>query len=71
MIRPQAVRIAAEADAAAIRSVAFRNTDDSIAVVLFNDGEEARTVALELRGTEGTRFRLGAKSALSLRIPRA
>lgn len=71
VIRPQAVRIAAESKEAAIRSVAFRNTDDSIGVVLFNDGEEARNVALELTGTEGTRFRLGPKSALSLRIPRA
>lgn len=71
VIRPQAVRIAAEAEEAAIRSVAFRNTDDSIGVVLFNDGEEARNVALELTGTEEARFRLGPKSALSLRIPRA
>ncbi|MDU4694202.1 MAG: glycoside hydrolase family 30 beta sandwich domain-containing protein [Paenibacillus sp.] len=71
VIRPGAVRISAEAGEAAVRSVAFRNTDDSIGVVLFNDGEEARTVALELKGTEGTRFRLEPKSALSLRIPRA
>lgn len=68
VIRPQAVRISAEAGQASIRSVAFRNTDASIGVVLFNDGEEARNIVLELQGVEQTRLQLQSKSALSLRI---
>ncbi|WP_068784495.1 glycoside hydrolase family 30 protein [Paenibacillus phocaensis] len=70
VIRPQAVRIAAEADVPAVRVTAFRNTDDSIGVVLFNDGEEPRKVSLELKGMDAAGFRLDPKSALSLRIPR-
>ncbi|CAM4236737.1 glycoside hydrolase family 30 beta sandwich domain-containing protein [Paenibacillus phoenicis] len=68
VIRPKAVRIAAESGQPSIRSVAFRNTDDSIGVVLFNDGEQASDVRLRLRGTELPSFRMESKSALSIRL---
>ena len=42
VIRPKAVRIASTSDDR-IRSVAFKNTDGSIAAVLFNDSEACYT----------------------------
>lgn len=68
VIRPKAVRIAAESDQPSIRSVAFRNMDDSIGVVLFNDDEQASDVRLRLRGTELPSLRMESKSALSIRL---
>lgn len=63
---PQAVRISAESDQQEIRSVAFRNRDDSIGVVLFNDGEGASNITLQLQGAKQASFRLESKSALSV-----
>ena len=51
VIRPKAVRIASTSDES-IRSVAFKNTDGSIAVVLFNDSEQEENAALHIQGTE-------------------
>lgn len=67
-IRPKAVRIDASTNQEVIRSVAFKNTDNSIAVVLFNDSEKAENVALNLPGADELSFRLASKSALSILI---
>lgn len=50
VIRPGAVRIGSSCPAEEIRSVAFENRDGSIAVVLFNDGEQSRQISLERSG---------------------
>lgn len=65
---PRAVRISAESDRPEVRSVAFRNTDDSIGVVLFNDGEGASHITLQLQGEKQASLRLESKSALSVLI---
>lgn len=67
VIRPKAVRIASTSDDR-IRSVAFKNTDGSIAVVLFNDSEQAENAALHIRGMEHLNLRLEPKSAMSILI---
>ncbi|OAB33876.1 glycoside hydrolase family 30 protein [Paenibacillus glacialis] len=67
-IRPKAVRIDSTSSQDLIRSVAFRNTDQSIAIVLFNDAEKAENVAVNLQGTDMLTFRLESKSALSIKI---
>ena len=66
VIRPKAVRIASTSDES-IRSVAFKNTDGSIAVVLFNDSEqeENRTA---YTGNGALNLRLAPKSAVSVLI---
>ncbi|WP_405156673.1 glycoside hydrolase family 30 protein [Paenibacillus sp. FSL K6-0108] len=68
LIRPKAVRIDSSSNEASIRSVAFKNTDGSIAVVLFNDGEVTGNVQVQLREEELLSFQLEAKSALSILI---
>lgn len=67
-IRPKAVRIDASTNQEVIRSVAFKNTDHSIAVVLFNDSEKAENIAVKLQGKDDLSFRLASKSALSILI---
>ncbi|OME93971.1 MULTISPECIES: glycoside hydrolase family 30 protein [Paenibacillus] len=67
VIRPKAVRIAATSDES-IRSVAFKNTDGSIAVVMFNDSEQEENAALHMQGTERLNLRLAPKSAVSVLI---
>lgn len=62
------MRIDASTNQEVIRSVAFKNTDNSIAVVLFNDSEKAENVALNLPGADELSFRLASKSALSILI---
>ncbi|MGW7159131.1 glycoside hydrolase family 30 protein [Paenibacillus taichungensis] len=68
LIRPKAVRIDSSSNEASIRSVAFKNTDGSIALVLFNDGEETGNVQVQLREEELLSFQLESKSALSILI---
>lgn len=68
LIRPKAVRIDSSSNEASIRSVAFKNTDGSIAVVLFNDGEETGNVQVQLKEEELLSFQLESKSALSILI---
>lgn len=63
---PGALRISAEADRPEVRTVAFRNPDDSIGVVLFNDGEGASNITLQLQGEKQASFSMESKSALSL-----
>ncbi|OAB46598.1 glycoside hydrolase family 30 protein [Paenibacillus antarcticus] len=67
-IRPNSLRIDSSSSCEIIRSVAFRNTDDSFAVVLFNDSEEAKNVAVKLQGEELLTFRLASKGAISIKI---
>ncbi|MCV4233675.1 glycosyl hydrolase [Virgibacillus sp. LDC1] len=67
VIRPKAVRIASTSDES-IRSVAFKNTDGSIAVVMFNDSEQEENAALLIQGTEQLNLRLAPKSAVSVLI---
>ncbi|MGG4106613.1 glycoside hydrolase family 30 beta sandwich domain-containing protein [Paenibacillus lautus] len=67
VIRPKAVRIASTSHES-IRSVAFKNTDGSIAVVLFNDSEQEENAALHMQGTERLNLRLAPKSAMSVLI---
>ncbi|GIP55504.1 glycoside hydrolase family 30 protein [Paenibacillus vini] len=67
IIRPKAVRIHSDSSVDHIRSVAFKNTDDSIAVVLFNDGEGVENVSLRLRGEAELSFSMAPKSAISIK----
>lgn len=67
VIRPKAVRIASTSHES-IRSVAFKNTDGSIAVVMFNDSEQEENAALHMQGTERLNLRLAPKSAVSVLI---
>jgi len=67
-IRPNSLRIDSSSSNEIIRSVAFRNTDHSYAIVLFNDSEEAENVAVKLQGEELLTFRLASKSALSIKM---
>lgn len=67
IIRPKAVRIHSDSSGDHIRSVAFKNTDDSIAVVLFNDGEGVENVSLRLRGEAELSFSMAPKSAISIK----
>ncbi|MBT2764374.1 glycoside hydrolase family 30 beta sandwich domain-containing protein [Paenibacillus sp. ISL-20] len=67
VIRPKAVRIASTSNES-IRSVAFKNTDGSIAIVLFNDSEQEENAALHMQGTEQLNLRLAPKSAVSVLI---
>lgn len=66
VIRPKAVRIEASTNQEVIRAVAFKNTDDSIAVVLFNDSDKAENLSLSLRDKDELTFRLEPKSVLSV-----
>lgn len=68
IIRPQAVRIGCQSGKDSVYAVAFRNPDASIAALLFNDSEQAENVALKLDGGEALSFRMGAKSALSVKL---
>ncbi|MRN53656.1 glycoside hydrolase family 30 protein [Paenibacillus monticola] len=67
-IRPGALRVDSTSSNEFIRSVAFRNTDHTIALVLFNDGEEAENIAVNLQEAELVTFRIESKSAVSIMI---
>ena len=66
-VRPKAVRIASSSYES-IRSVAFKNTDGSIAVILFNDSEQTGNVELKLQEESVLSFQLEAKSAMTVFI---
>ncbi|GGF92051.1 glucosylceramidase [Paenibacillus albidus] len=68
VIRPGAVRIASSSEDEDIRSVAFRNTDGSLAVVLFNDGSVTANVDMNLREEGLLSLKLESKSAVSILI---
>lgn len=50
VIRPKALRLASAASNEQVRSVAFRNSDGSVAAVLFNNGDTQEKVAVKLQG---------------------
>ncbi|MNV90960.1 O-Glycosyl hydrolase family 30 [compost metagenome] len=68
VIRPRALRLESNSTHPAVASVAFRNLDGSIGVVLFNDGEQEENVAVHLTGNERVTFSMGPKSAVSLKV---
>ncbi|MGC5771955.1 glycoside hydrolase family 30 protein [Paenibacillus pabuli] len=68
LIRPKAVRIESTSSEASIYSVAFRNTDGSTALVLFNDGDQSGNVKVSLRNDELLHLQLESKGALSILI---
>ncbi|OZB92990.1 glycoside hydrolase family 30 beta sandwich domain-containing protein [Paenibacillus sp. XY044] len=65
VIRPKARRVASTSNDL-IRSVAFKNTDGSIATVLFNDSEALESVAVQLHGKEALQLEMPPKSALTV-----
>ncbi|MGF9695988.1 glycoside hydrolase family 30 protein [Paenibacillus sp. MABNR03] len=69
IIRPKAVRVESTSSHASIHNVAFNNRDGSIAVVLFNDGEESGDIQVKLRDEELLSIKMESKSALSILIP--
>lgn len=64
-VRPKAVRIGSTSTEE-IRTVAFKNTDDSIVTVLFNDGEKEQSIELKQDNDEILHFTLGSKCAMTL-----
>lgn len=64
-VRPKAVRIASSSDEI-IRSVAFKNIDDSIVTILFNDSDEMQFVQLIQQGNKIIQCNLAAKSAMTV-----
>jgi glucosylceramidase len=68
VIRPKALRLASAASNEQVRSVAFRNSDGSVAAVLFNDGDTQENVAVKLQGEEVLTFSMAPKSAVSLKV---
>lgn len=66
-VRPKAVRIASSSYDS-IRTVAFKNTDGSIAVILFNDSEQIGNVELKLQEESVLSFQIEAKSAMTVFI---
>ncbi|OBZ10698.1 glycosyl hydrolase [Bacillus sp. FJAT-27264] len=69
VIRPGALRIGSSASSEYIRSVAFTNTDSSVAIVLFNDSDKAENVTIKLQGQEILSCNLVGKSAVSVLVP--
>lgn len=67
-IRSKALRIESSSNSDLIRSVAFKNTDGSVALVLFNNGEEPENVTVKLQGADVLNFRLESKSAVTMMI---
>ncbi|WP_438348146.1 glycoside hydrolase family 30 protein [Paenibacillus sp. FA6] len=64
-IRPKAVRIDSSSSDL-IRSVAYKNTDGSTVVVLFNDSEQPENVVLKQHNLDILSCQLEAKSALTM-----
>ncbi|MFO7999527.1 MAG: glycoside hydrolase family 30 protein [Bacteroidales bacterium] len=67
-IRPGAVRIGFENPDQDLWVTAVQNPDDSISVVIFNPGEEARGIKLSLHGNS-VEFAVSAKAIQTLVIP--
>ncbi|MBW4084272.1 glycoside hydrolase family 30 beta sandwich domain-containing protein [Paenibacillus sp. S150] len=66
VIRPKALRLESASTHAAVSSVAFRNTDASLAVVLFNDGGDEEVVAVKLPEAGAVNVRIPSKGAVSI-----
>ncbi|MCM3132674.1 glycosyl hydrolase [Paenibacillus polysaccharolyticus] len=68
LIRPKAVQIQSVSSDDSIYTVAFRNTDGSTALVLFNDGQEGKQVKIEMQDQESLVVYMESKSAISILI---
>jgi glucosylceramidase len=64
-VQLKAVRIASTSDEV-IRSVAFKNPDDSIVTILFNDTDKMKTVQIMKQGQELLHCNLPAKGAMTI-----
>lgn len=65
-IRPKAVQIHSISSDDTIFTVAFRNTDGSTALVLFNDGQESKQIMVEMQEGEQVSLWMEPKCALSI-----
>lgn len=65
-IRPKAVQIHSISSDDTIFTVAFRNTDGSTALVLFNDGQESKMIKVEIHEGEQFSLFMEPKCALSI-----
>lgn len=68
LIRPKAVQIQSVSSDDSIYTVAFRNTDGSTALVLFNDEQEGKQVKIEMQDQESLVVYMESKSAISILI---
>jgi len=64
-IKPGAIRLESTSDAV-IRTVAFRNLDKSMAIVVFNDSDEDHNIKVALDKQELVHVHVAAKSALTI-----
>lgn len=67
-VRPLALRLETTSIDETIRSVSFKNTDGSIAVILFNDSEQEKQIDVQLPHREALNVQLKEKSALTIHI---
>lgn len=67
-VRPKAVRLETASADEAIRAVALRNVDQSIAVIAFNDYEQAQDISIELPNHQPLVLHLEAKSAVTAHV---
>ncbi|MGQ8872204.1 glycoside hydrolase family 30 protein [Paenibacillus sp. TSA_86.1] len=68
LIRPKAVQIQSVSSDESVYTVAFRNTDGSTALVLFNDEQEGKQVKIEMQDQESLVVHMESKSAISILI---
>jgi len=68
LIRPRAVQIQSVSSDDSIYTVAFRNTDASTALVLFNDEQEGKQIKIEMQDQESLIVYMESKSAISILI---
>ncbi|WP_366295914.1 glycoside hydrolase family 30 beta sandwich domain-containing protein [Paenibacillus sp. AN1007] len=66
VIRPKAVYIDSISSDTSLLSAAFRNTDGSTGLVLFNDTQESRDVKIKLRDQEMLSLHMEPKCAMSI-----
>jgi glucosylceramidase len=59
------VRIASSSDEV-IRTVAFKNPDSSLVIILFNDSDDMKDVQVRQHGKELLNFNLAVKSAMTI-----
>lgn len=69
-VRPGARRLGASAANACIRTVAFKNPDQSLAIVMFNDSEVEEGITLALKEQAILSFALEPKNAITIFLKR-
>lgn len=69
-IRPKAVRLETQSTNEHLRAVSAKNTDNSIAVVLFNDSELNYNASIALPSAESIVIAVEAKSAVTIHLKR-